>query len=352
MTKSLRGFYNQQIQLSDGIDREGISRVQLLRTGKFFHPKAENGVFEITPNSLLSMKNNFDNNVRRLDKAEIAVDYGHDDKGKAAGWINSVELEENNTQLWITVNWTESAEQAILAREWRFLSADLDLNYSDNENGVPIGPTLLGAGLVNRPHIKAMKAVFSEENYNEKTLKGAFSMTPEEMMKKIGELEARIKELEGMVGEKKSMLMEKEDEMSAMEKKLGGAEKQLAEANEKLETLETEVLNTKKEAKFSELLSEGKIIPAQKEAFMSMSLELSENFFKNAQSLNLSENGKGTETERDENTNTQISASEQIEKKANELIENNKNLSLSDAYSQVLSENKELAEEYDKEINS
>ena len=177
-------------------------------------------------------------------------------------------------------------------------------------------------------------------------------MTPEEMMKKIGELEARIKELEGMVGEKKSMLMEKEDEMSAMEKKLGGAEKQLAEANEKLETLETEVLNTKKEAKFSELLSEGKIIPAQKEAFMSMSLELSENFFKNAQSLNLSENGKGTETERDENTNTQISASEQIEKKANELIENNKNLSLSDAYSQVLSENKELAEEYDKEINS
>ena len=63
-----------RVCLSEGIDRAGIKRVQLLRTGRFSHPKAPDGAFEITLAALENMANNFKNNVRRLDKNEIAVD--------------------------------------------------------------------------------------------------------------------------------------------------------------------------------------------------------------------------------------------------------------------------------------
>ena len=71
---------------------------------------------------------------------------------------------------------------------------------------------------------------------------------------------------------------------------------------------------------------------------------------KNAAVLNLSEKGKGTETERkagdDDNTAVAL-----VEAKADEKMKANDKLTLSEAYSSVLSENKELAEKYDTEIN-
>jgi phage I-like protein len=344
---NFKNFFIGRLQLSDGVDRNGIKHVQLLRVGTFKHPKAPSGAFSITEDMLRRMKTNFENNVRRLDKGEIPVDYGHNSEGKAAGWINKISLEENDKSLWVDINYTAEAEQAIVNREWRFISADIDFEYKDNEADVLMGPVLLGAGLVNRPHIKAMQAVFSEENNYEETQK-EYSMTPEEMLKKIGELEARVLELESKVSAKG-------EELAAAEKKMGdvkaegeAAKKELKEATLKIVTLTEEKEKSSREAKFNEYLNAGKVLPAQKEAFMEMPLTLSEKLFKDVKAVNFNDNGHGGNGgNAGEKTTDKI-----IEERAAEKMKNDSKLSLSEAYSRVLSEDKELAKKYESSMQA
>lgn len=354
--KHIKGAFISRLQLADGIDRNGIKRVQLLRTGTFKHPMAPNGAFTITPETLLKMKANFDANARRLDKGEIPLDYGHNDGGKAAGWIQKVELDDNNNQLWVDINYTPEAEKAVLEREWRFISADIDFDYEDNESGMKLGPTLLGAGLVNRPHIKSMKAVFNEpdyageENNNEKTKPKGFSMTPEEMMKKIGELEANVSALKAQIASMTGAKADADKQLGDMKKAEESLKEQLKEATAQVAKLSEEKNTVAKEAKFAEYLAAGKVIPAQKEAFMKMELSLAETLFKDAKVVNLNDNGHGNRTtNNNDGKGGEKAASDIVEERAAELMKANATMKLGEAYSKVLSADKELAKKYEAE---
>jgi phage I-like protein len=353
--KHIRGIAIGRLQLADGIDRNGIKRVQLLRTGTFKHPQAPDGAFTITPDMLLKMKANFDGNARRLDKGEIPLDYGHNTEGEAAGWIQKVDVEDN-ASLWVEINYTKKAEQAIMDREWRFISADIDFDYEDNETGVKLGAVLLGAGLVNRPHIKSMKAVFSdsgigEENNNEKPKpEKGYSMTPEEMAKKIGELEAVINQLKAQLGSTDAAKVSAEKSLGDMKAECSGLKEQLKEATAKVTQLTEANEKVAKEAKFSEFLNAGKVVPAQKEAFMGMTLELAEKLFKDAKTtVNLNDNGhgnNGTANNNNGGSNDKKSATDIVEERAAELMKTNSKLKLGEAYRQVLSSDKELNTKY------
>lgn len=355
--KNIKGAFITRLQLSDGIDRNGIKHVQLLRTGTFKHPMAPNGAFTITPETLLKMKANFDANARRLDKGEIPLDYGHNDGGKAAGWIEKVELEDDNKSLWVDINYTPEAEKAVIEREWRFISADIDFDYEDNESGMKLGPVLLGAGLVNRPHIKSMKAVFNEadyageENNNEKTKPKGFSMTPEEMMKKIGELEAMISQLKAQLASAGTAKADADKQLGDMKKAEESLKEQLKEATAQVAKLSEEKNTVAKEAKFAEYLAAGKVIPAQKEAFMKMDIQLAETLFKDAKVVNLNDNGHGnrTTTNNNDGKGGEKSASDIVEERAAEMMKANSTMKLGEAYSRVLSADKDLAAKYESE---
>jgi hypothetical protein len=301
------------------------------------------------------MKANFDGNARRLDKGEIPLDYGHEDGGKAAGWIEKVELEDDNKSLWVDINYTPEAEKAVLEREWRFISADIDFDYEDNESGMKLGPTLLGAGLVNRPHIKSMKAVFNEpeytgeENNNEKTKPKGFSMTPEEMMKKIGELEANISALKAQLASMSGAKADADKQLGDVKKAEESLKEQLKEATATITKLSEEKNTASKEAKFAEFLAAGKVIPAQKEAFMKMELSLAETLFKDAKVVNLSDNGHGQRTTNTSTEGDKKSASDIVEERAAELMKANSTMKLGEAYSKVLSADKELSAKYEAE---
>lgn len=355
--KNIKGAFITRLQLADGMDRNGIKRVQLLRTGTFKHPMAQNGAFTITPETLLKMKANFDANARRLDKGEIPLDYGHNDGGKAAGWIEKVELDDNNNQLWVDINYTPEAEKAVIEREWRFISADIDFDYEDNESGMKLGPVLLGAGLVNRPHIKSMKAVFNEADYagedkttNEKTKPKGFSMTPEEMMKKIGELEANISALKAQIASMTGAKADADKQLGDMKKAEESLKEQLKEATAQVAKLSEEKNTVAKEAKFAEFLAAGKVIPAQKEAFMKMDISLAETLFKDAKVVNLNDNGHGNRTTNNSTNNDgKKTASDIVEERAAELMKANATMKLGEAYSKVLSADKELSAKYEAE---
>jgi len=309
------------IELAEGA---APKRVQLFKVGTVHHPKY--GTFDITPQILLSMKQNFDNKVRGID---IALDYAHESDKIAAGWLSELVLEENNTQLWGVVDWTKSGADVVLGKEYRYISPDFTFDYQDNETLKKYGPTLLGAGLTNRPVLKGMAPVELSEGGNNQM---------DEKDKEIAALKAQMEEM-------KKAHEAKDMEMSELKKKI--EEKELAEktAAEKAAAdaaaAEKEKALAEKKGKFDVMLSEGKCVEAQREAFMTGDFEA---FTKNARVLNLSEKGHGGE-----NKPGSGSASEQLLKLAEERAEKD-NIGLAEAVSVVKAENPELEKQYRLEV--
>ncbi len=325
--------------------------VQLLRVGQF---KFENGdEIEITSKLLKSFKVNFDNKVRGYDDGKLPVDYYHENDKIASGWIHQLNLVEGETELWAEVSWTPRAMQMLADGEIRYISAEFHFDYQHNEGGQKYGPTLLGAGLTNRPFIKGMKpVVLAEKNdpVSEKIAKlinegypqdqavaiakdlerqgklgegENYMMTIEQAMAKIAELEAKLKAVEG----EKEMLagdMQKKDTAYAEEKKLA------------------EKANT-----FNKMLSEGKVIEAARESFMGNDMVKFAEINKTAHTKAVGTSGEGNTVEKDIKKDTQ----EEIHMLA-EAMAKEKGISYGDAVSRVLRDKKELNEKYLSEVPS
>lgn len=320
------------IQLSEPVDgkpSEVPKRLQLMRTGSFKHPKY--GPFSISKETLDQIVQNFEGNARGID---IAVDYGHNTEGEAAAWIQKLEVAPlaKGHGLFALSDWTPPAEQKIRNKEYKYLSADFSLSYQDAESGRKFGPTLLGAGLTNRPFIKGMDPVIQlSENENEH--EEGNSMTPEQQ-KEFNEMKARAEKAEA---DKKLA----EEARDAAAKKLSEKEAADAEAAKKAEG---EKKLAEKKGKFDKMLSEKKVVEAQRAAFMADDMEqftaLAQPAPKDVR-LSGGDNGGDNGGQKD--------APEQIMELAEKLCEKDKSLDIGRAQSMVLSDpaNKKLREEYE-----
>ncbi len=324
-----------EIQLQE--DGRPPEWIQLLRTGKWQHPSY--GPLVVTLDTLQAFKKNFDERVLGID---INVDYAHNSDKEAACWIRELAIHDDG-KLFARVDWTKAGAAKVAEKEYRYTSADFDFDYRDPETGKKFGPVLKGAGLTNRPFVKGMaptinlsefteekemneleKALaqvktLSEENSalkaNQQKLDDALAgKSPEELVAKIQELEAKIAELTGKV--------------SAGEK-----EKALAE----------------KTGKFDKMLSEGKVVEAQRAAFLA---DDTVKFAELAVSVKLADQGSGKEpgdVEKDETTDVE----EKIHKLAETLVKDGKAKNIAEAQSIVLKDpaNSALREEYEAKFN-
>lgn len=280
--------------LGDASDVEGLKRIQVLKTGTFTDPRY--GKFEITTKMLSEMVDNFKKGIRGV---VPALDFDHNE-GRAAGWIKNLFLSEDGTKLYADVELSGSGKQAIDSKDYGYVSAEFQTKYKDNESQKNHGIVLLGAALTNRPCIKGMESVLtlSETTQKEKTMN-------EEQMKLLESL--GFKTLEDLVAAYKAMkeksdaaladAPKKEEEMKKLsesfttaEKTLGETQKKLSDAEAKIKTLEESVKNGAKEVEFSKLLSEGKAVPAQKDAFLKGDVA---EFAKHAGKVKLGEQGSG-----------------------------------------------------------
>jgi Mu-like prophage I protein len=333
-----RGFFKSaRIRLGEqpsGMPATDNPVVQILRVGKFNHPKY--GEFEITPMILAEMKSNFDNDIRGVD---IAFDYFHDSDKVASGWPTDLYLLADGNELWAKVDWTPTAKRMLAERELRYFSPDFAFKWTDPETQVTYKNVLFGGGLTNRPFVKDMAAIVASETNEEN------EMTPEEL-KRFEKLEAAILKLSeaavkppvappaaaapaAPTAEDHAALKASHDKLAAdnaaMKKKLDDAagsaddgaddseddsadpaedeesddpkvlKAQLAkakEANAKLmaekKSAEDAKLMAEKEQKFSVMLSEGKACAAQKKAFMKGDME---EFVKLSEPVNLKTRG-------------------------------------------------------------
>jgi phage I-like protein len=351
-----------KISLAEAIqagEKTIVKPMQILKTGKFFDPRYK--WFDITEKMLSEMILNFNKQIRGI---VPALDYAHESEGIAAGWIKSLEIRKENgvTELWGNVELTPKAQKTLSDKEFGYISADFDDNYQDNETGQKHGCVLLGAALTNRPVIKGMDAVIQlSENDNEKNKlpnKEGVSMDQKEMEKKLADAEkmlgdykklmedagvASMEELMKMIAAKKqaSEVTETPEEKAAVVE-LGDMKKELAETKKQLVEFQKKAQTAEKEAEFTKLLSEGKAVAAQREAFLDGNMT---KFVELAVPVKLSEEG---------NSKTPASASgdvdEEILKEAKKLAEE-KGMPINKAISEVLLTNKSLAEKRVAQMN-
>lgn len=317
-------FAVQLSEAKDGKPAEVSKRVQVMRTGSFKHPSY--GKFSITKEHLDGMVKNFSENVRGI---ELAVDYKHDTEGEAAAWFKGVEVAtvEKGHALFAEVDWTPRGEEKIRNKEFKYLSGDFNLTYTDAETSKNHGPTLLGAGLTNRPFIKNMDAVVQlSENPNE-----------------TGEEDTMKTDLEKAQEENKKL----SEGVTAAEKKLSEVQAENDKLKADAKKHEDEKKLSEKKGKFDKMLSEKKVVEAQRVAFMADDFE---GFTAAAQPApkdkKLAE-GENKDGEGDDDTNGEEDAQDKIFKLAEALSEKDK-ISFSDATKRVLKDpaNKKLAEEY------
>lgn len=300
--------YLSEILLAE--NEECPSEIQVLRAGKF--NSFWYGDFEVTPKILREMKKNFDEKIRGVD---LAIDFGHRAGEEAAGWIKSVELKKRDTELWAQVEWTELGCSNVKKKLYRYLSAEYDTAYKDNETGETHGFVLLGAGLTNRPFVKGMKATT-------------------ELMEVSKMADEKLKEVEAA----NLKLSTDNDKLKSDIKTLDDTVKKQAE---RIKELETEIKNEKLESEFAKMLEDKKVVPAQKDAWMAQDLK---EFTAKAcdEEINLDEQG----SDKNDNEGSKKLTIDDVEKAINKKLQENPKMDISEAMSIVFEENPKMEKAY------
>lgn len=320
-------FKFRPIELQEG--NRVPSRVQLLRTGTFNYDGED---LVIDEKLLASLHGNFVAKVRGYQDGQLPLDYFHEGDRLAAGWISALYLEENGTELWADVKWTPKASEMIAGGELRYLSVEFAFEYRDNESGKSHGPTLFGAGLTNRPFIKGMKPVVE---FSEKSNGGKSAMTLEQALAQIAEMKSQIAALTEAM---KSHDTEKK-QLSEQVTKLQG---------EKAEADKAAKLAEKKGA-FDKMLSEGKAVEAQREAFMSGDMAKFAELAKPINTAGIGSAGDAGAEGSKKFTDSPTPAQDEVLELAR-TVAKEKNVSLREAISIVLKANKTLSEKYSAEV--
>ena len=349
-----------RIQLQEGNQVEEIpTRVQLLKTGTFFDPRY--GKVEITKEILENMIQKFTEGVRGV---ELMIDYKHDSEAEAAGWIKGLEIievqlseadEENGVeaqveyQLWSDVEWTPTGSKKLSDKEFAYLSADFHPSYKDNENPeVNHGHVLLGAALTNRPVIKRMNpAIQLSESENLSTENKEISKMEKDHEKKLADLESENNEMGAKLGKVKSLMEDLGVES------IEDLMKMISELRTENETMLSEKKDAEKKAELDSLLKEGKINAAQHEGAMKLSEDEFKGFVAMTKvgepAVKLSETGTSETPGEDEN-NDGKDPQDQVIELAEKKMKDNEGMSFSEATTDVLKENPELAKKYNESL--
>lgn len=141
---------------------EGIARswIHAAPIGTYKHPLY--GKINFTAERVQAFAQNVMDRVRGID---LAIDYSHKSGDKAAGWVRQAEARPDG--LWLLVEWTKAAADAIRNKEYRYFSPEFVDEYQDAKSGDKFKNVLLGGGLTNRPFLKDLLPVNLSEVFAE-----------------------------------------------------------------------------------------------------------------------------------------------------------------------------------------
>lgn len=133
-------------------DKPDASWLQAFPIGEYKHPLY--GKITMTVEKAKAFAQNVIHKVRGID---IAIDYGHDSGGEAAGWVTSAEARGDG--LWLFVEWTQEAAAKIRGGQFRYFSPEYVDKWTHPKTGEKFTDVLLGGALTNRPFLKDIMPV-------------------------------------------------------------------------------------------------------------------------------------------------------------------------------------------------
>ena len=297
------------IKLGDGAK----FKKELLRTGTWFHGASKDGVLEVTKDTIKKIIENFKNKV--LDNVFIPL--GHpasDDPSKNTGEVVGLEASDDGEKLMAEMEIKDkTVVEKIKKGLIKGISASIAENYMAKDTGKQVGATLFHTALVSEPYVKGMAGFVPLSE----TTKGSLiipilnmeaPLTLEEIDSKIKKMEKKLRLSEDETSEEKTEETKeetkeetpeaseetsetsKEDELKpegeetpaeeTKEKETESSEggEKPAEEEKETETEETKTEETESEAEeakkgvdlaeaekmYEELLSKGKVTPAEK----------------------------------------------------------------------------------------
>jgi hypothetical protein len=153
------------------------SWVHALPVGKFEHPVY--GPMDFTADRIQRFADSVKTKVRGID---LDIDYDHKDQtGKAAGWVRDADVRADG--LYLQVDWTSPAAEALRNREYRYFSPEFDDEWTDGA-GIKHTDVLFGGALTNRPFLKNLLPVNLSE-ITDPTPQGG-QMDPEQIRLLLG----------------------------------------------------------------------------------------------------------------------------------------------------------------------
>lgn len=144
------------VQLEEGEETD-TSWLHAVSVGTYKHPLY--GTLDFTPERVMRFATNIKNKIRGIDPA---IDYAHRSTEEAAGWVKDAEVRPNG--LWVLVEWTKKAAEAIKNKEFRYFSPDFADEWTDAQ-GNKHKDVLFGGGLTNRPFLKDLIPINLSEVY-------------------------------------------------------------------------------------------------------------------------------------------------------------------------------------------
>lgn len=259
------------------------SKTQIFKMGTFDHPWY--GIMEFTDEVFDTFIKNFNDNVRGI---EIQANYGHASYDEAAGWIKSIE--KDGEKLYANIEWTEEAAAKIRAKKWKYISPEFDLAYKDNETGTLYGATIIGVALTNIPFLKGMDAVSSQLNELDDEQVTRFMELVKNEKDDTMKLEELLEALKNLSEGDKAQVAAALNVSAAQTE----GDKTLSEENKRLKA---ELEKNQREMKFNELLTEQKVVPAQKDAYLKGDMA---KFAELSMKVHLDEEGTGENPSDDE----------------------------------------------------
>ncbi len=160
--------------LASSVALAGVpTEVQLIKPGTWKgYRDAEGKTREITitEGDIHNMAKEFAANGER----DRVIDYEHQtlnsavngQPAPAAGWMKKA-IDKGKDGLWVVVEWTAKAAQAIKDKEYKYLSPVWVKNFTDKETGEKLPAKLLNAALTNEPFFDGLKPLTASSNFRD-----------------------------------------------------------------------------------------------------------------------------------------------------------------------------------------
>lgn len=156
--------YEVLVALGEVGEDRVLRGAQLFPIGKWSHP---HGRIEVTPERASHFVEQFNRGVAGQ---QVPVFYIHHtpanvsnpDYGKAAGWIQAMSADPERGVL-IDIEFSEEGAEAVRGRKYKYLSAEFFDKVQLPHHDMPESDVIVGAALVNRPHLKGMSPLLNEE---------------------------------------------------------------------------------------------------------------------------------------------------------------------------------------------